>query len=104
MITLCPCCGHNLPKPLVRGITSCPNCNRVFDSSRLNRLLSGAWIIRRSHVAEAEFLIWRHGFDREDAEFLVETVYDGCRTHDEAIKMIEEQSLKQPAPESGCTL
>lgn len=50
MIKLCPFCGNKLRCPLKNGISSCENCQRIFDSSSTHKLLSSFWMHRNWHV------------------------------------------------------
>lgn len=49
MIQVCPTCGHELSEQLKDGLTHCSHCNHIIDSSDLNKLLSAAWQVRKSH-------------------------------------------------------
>jgi len=50
MIILCPYCGYKLHNKLRDGISSCENCQRIFDSSSAHKLLSSFWMHRNWHV------------------------------------------------------
>jgi len=57
MIVVCPFCGNSMPEILVDGIASCIKCNRVFDSSLQNRLLSASWLVKKHNYGTVEQLI-----------------------------------------------
>lgn len=94
MMTLCPHCGHNLPHPLVDGISSCGNCRRCCDSSRENRLLSLAWVVRKQDIDDAEPLVYRYGVSREDAELVLKYVAEELYSHEEFYHHLKELKLK----------
>ena len=54
MINYCPYCGRKISRVIVDGITTCNNCQRVFDSSPYHRILAAAWLIRRQDVYDIE--------------------------------------------------
>lgn len=93
MIELCPHCGHKLKHPILRGITSCNNCNRVCDSSPFNRLLSAAWLVRRQNVTDPDFLVQRYGYDPIAADLVVEFVSECLYGHEDMIKVLEELGI-----------
>ncbi len=86
----CPHCGHHLPKVLRDGISSCPNCRRIFDSCRFNQILSLSWAVRKEHIDNSEHLINYFGASEKDARFLVDHVYDDCLSHEEFFKFLLE--------------
>ena len=88
MIMLCPHCGSSLNIPCKYGISSCSNCNRVFDTSHFNRLLSASWLVRRKNILTAESLM-RYGYAKEESELVLEAVYDNCCTHEDFIEILK---------------
>jgi hypothetical protein len=54
MLRLCPFCGHRLGHPVEDGITTCTDCQRVFDTSPYHRVLSAAWLIRKQNLYNVE--------------------------------------------------
>jgi hypothetical protein len=94
MIIYCPFCGHNLPHPLVNGMSSCVNCCRVFDSSKQNQLLSNAWLVRKRDITDAEYLAEQYEIPKEDAELLIEYVADACYSHEDFLAFIQEKQKK----------
>jgi hypothetical protein len=97
MIELCPHCGHKLTHPILRGISSCNNCNRIFDSSPFNRILSAAWLVRRHHISDQDYLVDRHGCHPVEAELVMEFVSECLYSHEEMVKLLE--TLKIPKVE-----
>mgnify|MGYP000900751624 CR=1 FL=1 len=93
MIELCPHCGHKLKHPILRGITSCSNCNRVFDSSPFNRILSTAWLVRRHHINDREHLVQRYGCDPVSADLVLEFVSECLFSHEDMVKLLEELGI-----------
>jgi Zn-finger nucleic acid-binding protein len=94
---LCPHCGFSLHHVVVHGITSCSNCNRVFDTSPFNRLLSASWLVRRKNITSEELLM-RYDYTKDEAQFVLEAVYDNCCTHEDFIKILKEKGISQAYP------
>lgn len=94
MIMFCPHCGHSLNQVVVHGITSCTNCNRVFDTNPFNRLLSASWLVRRKHIVVEEALM-HYGYTREESELVIECVVDNCFTHEDFVKFLKEKGISQ---------
>jgi len=86
----CPHCGHNLPHPIVHGISSCNNCNRVFDSSPFNLFLSTSWLVRKQHIDDKDTLVQQYGYDPWISEVVVDLVADGGCSHEEVVKVLKE--------------
>lgn len=95
MILTCPYCGHYLPHPLENGISSCVNCCRIFDSSEKNYLLSTAWLIRRRHIYDAQYLVEQIGVSDQDANLLIDLVCDKCYSHEDFSSFLEDKILFQ---------
>jgi hypothetical protein len=91
MIILCPFCGHKLPLPLNSGISSCVNCNRVFDSSKNNFLLSTAWLVRKRNISDPQYLIDYIQSSKEDAEFVINHIFEKCCSHEDFLNIIQEK-------------
>lgn len=87
MLLSCPYCGFSLSEKLKDGIGSCNNCNRVFDSSPFNRILSASWYVRRNHIADIDRLL-DSGLKEEDAYIALALAYDADYTHDELLKVL----------------
>lgn len=89
----CPHCGHDLPHPIVHGISSCNNCNRVFDSSPFNLFLGTAWLVRKRHIDDEDILIHQYGYDPWIAEVVVNYVSEFGYNHEEFVKMLKEMGV-----------
>jgi ribosomal protein L37AE/L43A len=94
MIRLCPFCGHTLGRKLTDGITTCSGCQRVFETSKYHRLLSAGWVVRKWHVEDVDTLIHKFDFTEEEAEIVYKYVVDGCMSHDEFLKVLDDLDLK----------
>jgi ribosomal protein L37AE/L43A len=94
MIMLCPHCGHSLHHVVIHGITSCSNCNRVFDTSPFNCLLSASWLVRRKNIAAEESLM-QYGYTMDEAKLVLEAVYDNCFTHEDFVKLLNELKISK---------
>ena len=90
MILHCPFCGQSLPHPIIHGISSCNNCNRVFDSSTYHRILSAAWLVRRNHIQDRDVLVQKYNYDPWLADLVVDFVFEGCCSHEEFQGVIKE--------------
>lgn len=91
---LCPHCGHALHHAVVHGITSCNNCNRVFDTSPYNRLLSASWLVRRKDIVADEALM-QYGFTKEEAQLVLTEVCDNCCTHEDFVAVLKERGISK---------
>jgi hypothetical protein len=89
MIRLCPFCGIKLSRMLSDGITTCDNCNRIFDSSIYHRILSAAWMVRRWHVWDVATL-QKVGISEEDANMVYKYVAEEMLTHEEFMNMLND--------------
>jgi hypothetical protein len=82
MIYVCPFCGQHLNRELVDGLTGCGHCNRVFDSSTFNRLLSGFWLLHHEpHLGYDQFK-FQSKLSEEEA-LLVYTFFSEEYNHEE---------------------
>lgn len=54
MINLCPFCGSWIKPRLLDGITTCSDCDRIFDCSEKNRFLAAAWACKKQHFVEED--------------------------------------------------
>lgn len=82
MLLCCPFCGNKLSNPIKDGIASCSNCQRLFDTSPYNRILSVCWYIRKHHIVDLE-LLKHHGIQEVDALIGLALAYDGDYNHQE---------------------
>lgn len=96
MIYACPNCGHSLPRQLNDGLSHCNHCNRIFDSSDYNRLLSAAWMVRRDRMTMEQLMF--HAHLPEDEAILVMTfVGDNCYSHEDFQKFLKKLGVAQKA-------
>lgn len=93
MIKLCPFCGHKLSRMLHDGITTCDNCNRIFDSSLYHRVLSASWVVRHWHVEDVETLMDRLDLSAFQANYIIDLVAEKGYSHDEFIKKLPQNVL-----------
>lgn len=70
------------------GLTNCAHCERVFDSSELNQLLSAAWQVRRHHWTQSQ-LEWHTKLDPSLAILVYTFVHDHSYSHDEFTKLLK---------------
>ena len=92
MIHLCPHCGRHLVRPIANGITTCNNCNRVFDTCTLHRILSGAWECRRNGHEYVEQIFGKCKLNESEA-ILVQLSIDRDYSHDEFLKHVTSKIL-----------
>jgi hypothetical protein len=85
MIINCPYCGKEIPEKLVDGLAACSKCNRVFDGSLINRLLSASWLVRQNTYHGTEQLISDTKLPEHEA-ILVYAFAD--YSHDELLKVL----------------
>jgi len=86
---MCPNCGRWLELPLSNGITTCINCNKVFDSSPYNKLLSASWEARKNHLPYSDVLQEIYQLSDEDTKLLQHYVIDNGYCHDEFVKIVK---------------
>ena len=89
MIQVCPFCGHELQKQLLDGLTSCCNCNQVFDSSDYNQLLSAGWLVRKSHYTH-EQLKWHTKLDDDMIILVMAYVGDNEYSHQDFVQVLKK--------------
>lgn len=83
MIKVCPFCGHKLKKIISDGITTCLNCERVFDSCSTNKILSASWMLRKYHCD-----IDKLELEEAEKEILNKCIIEKCMSHDEFIQFL----------------
>lgn len=93
MIVLCPHCGSSLPNAVIRGISSCNNCFRVFESNLLNQVLSASWLVRRRHILSKEQL-QQYGYADAVSDVVMEYVVEGGYGHQELIEVLKDKVLE----------
>ena len=70
----------------------CNNCHRVFDTSKMNRLLSAAWFARKRNVLSVNEL--EHlNLCNDELEFIKQEVIIKGHTHDELLKLFKTRIL-----------
>ena len=94
MITRCPHCGHNLSNAVSDGITSCSNCNRVFDTSPFHRILAASWLIRRQEIRSIEKLM-QLGYKHSEALLAMTFVFDNCFSHEEFVEALNDLGVSK---------
>jgi hypothetical protein len=94
MIYLCPFCGHMLPRPLVDGTCNCLNCNRVFDSTPTNILLSGGWMVRKQNMVDEQAL-GRYNYKESQAAVLIKFVAEMGMSHEQLVIALEELGVSK---------
>lgn len=93
MIRLCPYCGRKLTPPLECGVATCDNCDRVFNSSSLHRVLSMAWMVRRWHIDDPYVLKFKFGFPDDEIELVYRYVVEEGYCHDEFLRVLDKIDL-----------
>lgn len=95
MINACPNCGHWLSNELKDGLAHCTHCNRIFDSSEYNRLLSAGWLVRkhRQGIDQLRF----QGIPEYEAILAYSFVGEYGYSHDEYQKVLKKLGVSQKA-------
>jgi len=101
MINNCPHCGHGLPYALKDGLTHCPHCNRVFDSSDFNRLIAASWLVRRER-ASMERLQHQVGLSEDEAILVYTFVGEYCYSHEDFCKFLTKLGVANKSYISYC--
>jgi len=96
MIYLCPFCGRDLDRKLIDGITTCSNCNRLFDSSSYHKILSAAWAIRRWHTT-LDKIVEKYILTDLEAAVLNHYVINLGYAHDQFLKVILKEGVSVAA-------
>ena len=79
-------------RPIANGITTCNNCNRVFDTCTYHRVLSAAWECRRNGYEYVEQVWGKIGLTEAEAA-MVQFSIDKDYCHDEVIKHIGKTTI-----------
>ena len=95
MINVCPNCGHWLSNELNDGLAHCENCNRIFDSSDYNRLLSAGWLIRKHRQGVEQ--LQSCGYLEHEAIVAFSFVGEYLYNHDEFQKVLKKLGVAQKA-------
>ena len=91
MIYVCPFCGRRVSRAINDGITTCNNCNRVFDSSSYHKILSAAWLARRDEIIDIIALRAMYDLNDCEANIVSRCVIDQCYSHDELVKELNHK-------------
>ena len=87
----CPYCGRKLNRLLINGITTCGNCGHVFDSQKLNKILSTAWMIRREHLCNLDMVRFRCELSEDDFALLDHYIIHQGYSHDEFTRVLNSR-------------
>lgn len=96
---MCPYCGHSLPIALRNGLSSCSNCDRIFDSSPYFQLLSAAWLVRKRYIWGVDRLKIECDLTQCQAELIEEYISEGAYSHDEFRKVLDKMDVSSCALE-----
>jgi hypothetical protein len=88
MIILCPYCGFKLSKILEDGISSCDNCQRIFDSSSHHKVLSALWLYKKWNWC-AETITQHFQFSEEEAKLINEFI-DKQYSYEDYVKILNK--------------
>ncbi len=95
-IYLCPFCGRPLDWPIVNGITTCENCERIFDSSSFHRVLFASWVVRREHICDIDYLLHKcKDLNEEESDFVKKYLIDDCYNHEDFYKIALDKFKKK---------
>lgn len=92
MIYICPFCGHRVSRAIKDGITTCNNCNRVFDSSPIYKILSASWSARLDNILDIECLRTIYELTDCEAGIVQKYVIEECYSHDELLKIVNQKT------------
>ena len=93
MIHLCPYCGWTLNPKLESGITTCTHCNRLFDDSSMNRILSASWVCRKWHLEDPQLLQEKCMLSSEEAGIVNHYIGDLFYNHDEFLRALKNVAM-----------
>lgn len=91
MIYVCPHCGFSIPSGLHDGVSFCSGCNRIFDSSIYNQLVSAAWQIKKENIT-LEKLKWCLK-DDDLAIFVSAFVLENGFTHEQFVALLKKLGI-----------
>lgn len=92
MIYTCPFCGFNISRAIGNGITTCNNCNRVFDSSSYYKILSTAWAARKNNIYDVDCIKDIYELNDCEAAIIQKYVIEDGYSHDELLKVINQKT------------
>jgi epoxyqueuosine reductase QueG len=96
VINICPFCGHWLDRPFKDGISSCGNCQRIFDDCPRHRFLAATWACRRRHILFADSVSDMYELDAAQVASL-QQVIDMDLSPDEVLKFPQASQAAQVA-------
>lgn len=88
MLCRCPSCGHELSRPILTGIKSCPRCCSFFEANHTNRLLGASWELHKNNNMGLEQFKFNAKLSDAEAEFVYRYIVDECYSHDEFLKLL----------------
>jgi len=94
MIVTCPHCGSSIPDALNDGLAACCHCNRVFDSSLYNSLLSASWYVRNHQCYGVDQLISDTKLSEPEAILVYAFVGENGYSHDEFVKVLKQLGIR----------
>ena len=93
MIHICPFCGRNISRVINDGITTCNNCQRVFDSSTRNKMQSAAWYIIRNNNDNIDFVADLFKLTDKEKSIVKEHLIDDNYHHDDFCRILKHMDL-----------
>ncbi len=93
LIYLCPHCGQSLSRALDDGFTSCSHCNRVFDSSPMNRLLAAWWVLHNNTHLGLEQLQHQSKLNEAEAILVYTFAMEHCYSVQEFHKALKSLGI-----------
>ncbi len=85
-----------MPEALKDGLASCTHCNRTFDSSLYNSLLSAGWHMRKHQCHGVEQLVSDTKLSEPQAILVYAFVGDNGYTHEEFAKALTTLGINKP--------
>lgn len=95
MIHICPFCGRNISKVIISGITTCNNCQRVFDSSSMNKMLSAAWYIIRNNNDNIDFVSDLFKLTDKEKSIVNQYLIEDNYYHDDFYRILKSMDLSE---------
>jgi hypothetical protein len=92
MILYCPFCANSLNEPLYRGISFCDKCERMVESNRKNKLLSGFRICLKNTGKNIEKIKFDLKIQKEDFD-IISKYLDECYSFEEFQKEINKLDI-----------
>jgi hypothetical protein len=94
MMLHCPFCSNQFEKPLVYGIKFCNKCERMIESNRKNKLLSGFRVCLKNTGKNIEKIKFDLKLSEQDFEIISKYI-DECYSFQEFEKEINQMNLDQ---------